>query len=76
MSEESIDKALNQIPGLKDSVAQRGPEPTPVDYFADPAAEAEEQGDPSIAAKPKVEDSDAVQAALGQIPGLRDRMGR
>lgn len=75
MSEESIDKALSQIPGLKKSVAQRDPEPTPVDYFAEPAAGGDE-GDPSVAVKPKVEDSDAVQAALSQIPGLRDRMGR
>lgn len=74
---ESIDEALNKIPGLKENVAQRGAVPKPVDYFAEPEATGEGSEDsPLNAPRPKVEDSDAVQAALSQIPGLKDRMGK
>lgn len=72
---ESIDAALSQIPGLKESMAGREQAPKPVDYFADPEEQGDDRDAPIAAAPLKVEDSDAVQAALSQIPGLRDRMG-
>jgi hypothetical protein len=68
MSDETIDSALSQIPGLKDSLAQRGPAPKAEDYLS----ESESEEDPLSAPPPKVEDSDAVKAAMEQIPGLRN----
>lgn len=70
MSDESIDEAMSQMPGLRENVAAKKPEPTGVDYFAETPGE-----DPSQPKRQTVEDSEAVQAALSQIPGLRDRSG-
>ena len=71
MSDESIEDAMSQIPGLRESVETHKPEPTGVDYFAETAGD-----DPSVAKRQEVEDSDSVQAALDQIPGLRKKMGK
>ncbi|MGQ0679141.1 MAG: hypothetical protein ACT4OM_05710 [Actinomycetota bacterium] len=73
---ESIDKALSQIPGLKEKVAGRPAVPTAEDYFRTGGAGPESEESPFLAAKPKVDDSDAVLAALKGIPGLKERMGR
>jgi len=71
MTDESIEEAMSQIPGLKESVKEHKPEPTGVDYFAETPGD-----DPSVAKRKDVEDSDAVAAALDQIPGLRKKMGK
>jgi hypothetical protein len=70
MTDESIEEAMSQMPGLRENVAAHKPEPTGVDYFAETPGD-----DPSLAKRQQVEDSDAVQAALDKIPGLRKKMG-
>jgi hypothetical protein len=69
----AVDDALSQIPGLAESLdrtsaARRQPAGDEAD---------EEEGDEEAApARPAQQDSAAVQAALDQIPGLRDSLGR
>ncbi|MEX2552068.1 MAG: hypothetical protein WD627_03585 [Actinomycetota bacterium] len=71
MTDESIEDAMSQIPGLRENVSAHKPEPTGVDYFAETPGD-----DPSVAKRKDVEDSDAVAAALDQIPGLRKKLGQ
>ena len=70
MTDESIEEAMSQIPGLRESLQAHKPEPTGVDYFAETPGD-----DPSVAKRQTVEDSEAVQAALDKIPGLRKKLG-
>ena len=68
---DAVESAFSGMPGLRENTEQR-PAPT-----APPnAGEAEDQAD-SFAApqKPQVEDSEAVNEALNQMPGLRDSIG-
>ncbi|MDQ4149118.1 MAG: hypothetical protein M3164_03880 [Actinomycetota bacterium] len=65
---DSVDAALSQIPGLAESVAavRSGPAPG--------AGEQEgEEGEVPVPPRSGVEDTPSVQAALDQIPELRDR---
>ena len=71
MTDESIEDAMTQIPGLRENVQGHKPEPTGVDYFAETPGD-----DPSVAKRKDVEDSESVAAALDQIPGLRKKMGK
>ncbi|MEX2587587.1 MAG: hypothetical protein WD602_06285 [Actinomycetota bacterium] len=70
----AVEEALNKIPGLADKVGSE-PKAEETDSLSsdEPAEEQEPEG---VAAEhPDVEDSDAVQAALNQIPGLKDKLG-
>jgi hypothetical protein len=71
MTDESIEEAMSQMPGLRENVEGQKPEPTGVDYFAEPSG----GDDPSQAKRQTVDDSEAVESALNQIPGLREKMG-
>lgn len=77
----AVEEALDKIPGLADQVGS-GPESksepdadSESDSDREETDEAGEQQPPQGVApqeREPVEDSDAVQAALNQIPGLKD----
>lgn len=72
----AVEEALDKIPGLADQVGS-DPQKAETDYLNpdEPAQEQEPEGVAPEEREP-VEDSDAVQAALNQIPGLRDQVDR
>lgn len=67
----AVEEALDKIPGLAEQVGS-GPESKSEEESTDEAGQEQPQGVAPEEREP-VEDSDAVQAALNQIPGLRDR---
>lgn len=72
----AVEEALSKIPGLADQVGS-DPQQANTDYVNpdEPAQEQEPEGVAPEKREP-VEDSDAVQAALNQIPGLKDQVDR
>lgn len=71
----AVEEALDKIPGLAEQVGS-GPESESEseseEESTDEAGQEQPQGVAPEEREP-VEDSDAVQAALDQIPGLKDR---
>lgn len=70
----AVEEALNKIPGLADRVGS-GPdsESEPEKEKTDEADEEQQPQGVAPQEREPVEDSEAVQAALNQIPGLKDR---
>lgn len=69
----AVEEALDEIPGLAEQVGS-GPESESEseEESTDEAGQEQPQGVAPEEREP-VEDSDAVQAALNEIPGLKDR---
>lgn len=70
----AVDEALKSIPGLAASVPSKE-RPGAIDYLGQPTSGDETDHEVAAGEREKPEDSDAVQAALNQIPGLKDRLG-
>lgn len=72
----AVEEALDKIPGLADQVGSE-PQKAGTDYLnpVDPEQGQEPEGVAPEKREP-VEDSDAVQAALNQIPGLKDQVDK
>lgn len=68
----AVEEALSKIPGLADQVGSE-PKGSADHAGAEEPAEGQESEGVAPNEREPVEDSEAVQAALNQIPGLRDR---
>jgi hypothetical protein len=64
---EAVQAALSSIPGLADSVGNRPAARTGADSMAEMMQEPDQEPMSFGTPKPKVEDSEAVQAALKQL---------
>lgn len=75
----AVEAALSQIPGLAESMQPRASQAHAGEEGAgEEGAGDQEQQDPGFGASAREAppDSEAVQAALSQIPGLKEQMGR
>lgn len=72
----AVEAALGQIPGLAESMESRAWQPAAGEE--DTGEQEQQRQDPGFGASAREAppDSEAVQAALSQIPGLKEQMGR
>ena len=73
----TVDEALSQIPGLSESMEDQSAARSGAgSVVAEADAEAAPPPPPTPPPAPEGGDSDTVQSALDEIPGLRDSLGQ